>query len=97
MAMPGNQRLPVLVNMQTNERTTLKASATIGRSPEHDIVLPDDGYVSADHAKIFWEDGWFIEDTGSNGTYVNDQMLTARRRLAPNDLIQIGRTKFKIE
>lgn len=96
--MSGNQRLPVLVNLQTNERVTLNSNVAIGRAPENQIILPDDGYVSAEHAKIFWENGWFIEDAGSsNGTYVNNELLSARRRLAPSDLITIGRTTFKIE
>lgn len=96
--MSGNQRLPVLVNIETNERVTLRSNVMIGRAPENEIVLPDDGYVSAEHAKIFWENGWFIEDANSsNGTYVNDELLSTRRRLAPSDLIKIGRTTFKIE
>jgi pSer/pThr/pTyr-binding forkhead associated (FHA) protein len=96
--MSGNQRLPLLVNVQTNERITLQSSVLIGRSPDSQIVLPDDGYASAEHARIFWDNGWFIEDAGSsNGTYVNSELVSARRQLAPNDLITIGRTTFKIE
>jgi pSer/pThr/pTyr-binding forkhead associated (FHA) protein len=98
MAMSGNQRLPVLVNTQTNERMTLQSNVAIGRAPENEIVLSNDEFVSGEHAKILWDNGWFIEDLGSsNGTYVNNEMLSARRRLAPNDLIMIGRTTFKIE
>lgn len=96
---PG-QRMPVLVNTSTNERMTLGASVVIGRAPECEIVLPDDGYVSAEHARIFWENGWWIEDTNSsNGTYVNTELLPAgaRRQLAPNDQIKIGHTVFRIE
>ncbi|MBX9693001.1 MAG: FHA domain-containing protein [Cyanobacteria bacterium] len=96
--MSGNQRLPVLVNTETNERVTLEKAVMIGRAPENEIVLPDDGYVSAEHAKIFWENGWWIEDVNSsNGTYVNDELVSGRRKLAPNDLIKIGRTIFTIE
>lgn len=96
--MSGNQRLPVLVNVQTNERLTVRTTVMIGRAPENEIVLPDDEYVSAEHAKIVWADGWYIEDAGSsNGTYVNYELLCERLRLAPGDLIMIGRTAFKIE
>jgi pSer/pThr/pTyr-binding forkhead associated (FHA) protein len=96
--MSGNQRLPVLVNLETNQRMTLQSNVMIGRAPENEIVLADDEYASGEHAKIFWENGWYIEDAGSsNGTFVNNEMLSSRRRLAPNDLIMVGRTTFKIE
>jgi pSer/pThr/pTyr-binding forkhead associated (FHA) protein len=96
---PTNQRLPVLVNTDTNERFTLSSeNLTIGRAPEHGIVLPNDGFVSANHAKIYWDSGWWIEDLmSSNGTYVNSEVVSDRRKLAPNDLIKIGRTTFRIE
>jgi pSer/pThr/pTyr-binding forkhead associated (FHA) protein len=96
--MSGNQRLPVLVNTQTNEQIALSANVMIGRAPENQIILPDDGYASAEHAKIYWENGWFIEDAGSsNGTFVNGELLTTRRQLVPADLITVGRTTFRIE
>jgi pSer/pThr/pTyr-binding forkhead associated (FHA) protein len=98
MTMSGNQRLPVLVNIQTNERTTLGASVMVGRAPENQVVLHDDEYASAEHARFFWENGWFVEDAGSsNGTFVNDQLISTRHALAPNDVITIGRTTFKVE
>ena len=96
--MSQNQRMPVLVNLQTNERITLKGNDTVGRSPENQIALPDDEYASGEHAKLFWDNGWFIEDAGSsNRTYVNDQLISGRHQLQPNDLIMIGRTTFRIE
>jgi pSer/pThr/pTyr-binding forkhead associated (FHA) protein len=95
----SQQRLPVLVNTNTNDRLPLNAGEVlIGRAPENTIVLPDDGFVSADHARIFWENGWWIEDVNSsNGTYVNDELISARHQLKPNDLIKIGKTTFRIE
>jgi pSer/pThr/pTyr-binding forkhead associated (FHA) protein len=77
---------------------TLTSNVMLGRSPDNQIVLPDDEYASGEHAKIFWDNGWFIEDAGSsNGTFVNNELLSARRQLAPNDLIMVGRTTFRIE
>ena len=58
--MQGNKRLPVLLNTQTNQRVTVSADIMIGRAPENEVVLPGDEYVSADHAKIFWEQGWYL-------------------------------------
>ena len=92
--------MPVLVNLNNEERYTLtSASATLGRAPEHEIVLPDDGYASGDHARIFFDQGlWWVEDLkSSNGTYVNDQLLQAPWQLSPYDQIKIGRTVFRIE
>ena len=93
-------RLPKLVNVETNEHLNITANLmTIGRDPENSIVLPDDGFVSAEHAKLYWKDGgWWLEDLmSSNGTYVNSEAISAPRQLAPNDLIKIGRTTFRIE
>lgn len=99
--MSGNAtgRLPILVNLTTQERFKLDGpSFKIGRAPDNEIVLPDDGYVSAEHARIFWDAGWWLEDLmSSNGTMVNDQLVTTPQKLLPNDEIKIGRTLFRIE
>ncbi len=95
---PG--RMPVLVNLNTEERYTLTgSSAALGRAPENEIVLPDDGYASGDHARIYFDQGlWWIEDLhSSNGTFVNDQLLSTPWQLSPYDLIKVGRTVFRIE
>lgn len=95
-----SNRLPVLVNLTTNESFPLNgASVTLGRAPENNVVLPDDGYASASHARIYWEDGrWWVEDLmSSNGTAVNDQLLTGPWQLQPNDVIKVGRTLFRIQ
>ena len=96
---PSQSRLPVLVNLATNERHTLNSNQiTIGRAPNHNIVLTDDEYASGNHAKVYWNNGWWIEDTkSSNGTRVNDIFITEPQKLAPGNIIQIGHSKFRIE
>jgi len=97
-ANPGN--LPVLVNLDTQERYVLDGPlVTFGRAPENHIVLPDDGYASASHAKIFFDQGrWWLEDLmSSNGTAVNDQIISSLHALMPQDRIKVGRTTFRIE
>lgn len=92
-------RLPVLVNLTTNETFVLnQPSITLGRDPECNVVLPDDGYASAHHARIYFDQGWWVEDTmSSNGTMVNDQLIAEPRMLAPNDVIKVGRTLYRIQ
>ncbi len=68
----------------------------IGRSADNDWVLPDPSrFVSARHARIKFNDGrFFIEDTSTNGTYVNDsdQPLpkAAPQELNNGDMIRFG-------
>ena len=96
---PNAPRLPVLVNLTTAERYNIGGpSVTLGRAPENNVILPEDGYASANHARIFWNQGWWIEDLmSSNGTTVNDQLISAPRQLMPSDVIKVGRTFFRIE
>ncbi|MHC4714082.1 MAG: FHA domain-containing protein, partial [Planctomycetota bacterium] len=65
-------------------------SATVGRAEDNDIVLDDDR-VSRHHFRIRFEKGGpLLEDLGSsNGTYVNDLPVTARR-LFDGDEIRLG-------
>lgn len=96
---PGT-RLPVLVNLNTNERFSVNGpEVRLGRAPENQIVLPDDGYASANHCRIYWDQGRLIlEDLqSSNGTSLNDQIITMPMQLSPNDIIKVGRTMFRIE
>jgi type VI secretion system FHA domain protein len=66
---------------------------TIGRLPDNDWVLPD-RYVSNHHARIrFQGDTFYIEDTSTNGVFVNspDNRLTRGKpqAIAPGDCIFI--------
>jgi type VI secretion system FHA domain protein len=72
------------------------SSATIGRAPSNDWVLPDPlRYVSARHARIAWRDGqYFIEDLSTNGVYVNDDERPlgrdVARQLCSGDVLRVG-------
>lgn len=67
-----------------------KEAAVLGRHPDCDIVL-EIGAVSRNHAKIVAADGeFFVEDLNSrNGTFVNDERVEGRRKLADNDQLRI--------
>jgi pSer/pThr/pTyr-binding forkhead associated (FHA) protein len=66
------------------------ATASIGRSQENDIAIPE-RHVSRQHAVISFRDGVFmISDLGSaNGTFVNDRRLTDPFPLAHGDIIRL--------
>jgi len=79
-----------------------KPKITIGRHPDSDIQITDTA-VSGSHALIEVEknayiDGVydvFITDSGStNGSFVNDEPLTGRRRLNNNDVIRFAWNSF---
>jgi pSer/pThr/pTyr-binding forkhead associated (FHA) protein len=72
-----------------------QATVTVGRSDRADVVIGWDGEVSRIHAEIECVAGeWLVADDGlsSNGTFVNGQRLSGRRRLADGDAIRLGAT-----
>jgi cytochrome P450/NADPH-cytochrome P450 reductase len=68
----------------------------IGRAPDNDIVLSDQG-VSRYHAELrYTADGLRIVDLRSaNGTFVNDQSVTDAA-LSEGDLVEIGSVAFQV-
>lgn len=72
------------------------AGGTIGRSADNDWVLPDpQRYLSGHHVCIrFRQGGYYLEDTSTNGVYVNDaeQPLPkhAPYELHDGDLLRFG-------
>ena len=71
--------------------TFAKAEVTIGRAPSNDVVLPDAG-ASGSHAKIVATGGelTLIDMESTNGTYVNEDRITAPHVLTRRDEVQIG-------
>ncbi len=68
---------------------------TVGRRAEMDLPLLWDSEVSGLHAELQCFMGeWMLLDDGlsTNGTYVNRQRVSARRRLRDGDRIRLGRT-----
>jgi pSer/pThr/pTyr-binding forkhead associated (FHA) protein len=72
------------------------AEFRIGRHPECNMVLQDDGKVSRRHARIYRVgEECMIEDNGSsNGTFVNGEKIEHPRFLQPGDKIAIGAREF---
>lgn len=97
------QRNDCLVVIYTKEATllgkrfVLESSPTrIGRGADNHILLDGDS-VSRRHAHLERRnDAWSLVDDGStNGTYLNDELLTRSSVLANGDRIKIGSTIFK--
>jgi hypothetical protein len=70
---------------------SLGGERVAGRDASQPIALSDD-QVSRRHARFtIAGDAVTVEDLGSrNGTYVNGQVLTGPRRLAPGDRVRMG-------
>ncbi|MBK9156689.1 MAG: FHA domain-containing protein [Propionibacteriaceae bacterium] len=70
----------------------------IGRSADCRLILDDD-YVSTRHARIVrTEEGYLVEDLGStNGTYLNNERISAPLPFTFADELRIGRTLMILE
>jgi len=73
----------------------LLGEIVFGRASTCDVTI-DDSSISRSHARVSASgDGVFVEDLGShNGTHLNGERITGRRRLSPGDLVEIGTTSF---
>jgi hypothetical protein len=68
---------------------------TVGRRTDNDVVLAWDGEVSRVHAELERVGGeWAVVDDGlsRNGTFVNGERVTGRRRLCDGDRLVFGET-----
>jgi two-component system cell cycle response regulator len=74
----------------------IKEQTVVGRSSKADIQV-DQEAISRNHARFSIATGRVsLKDLGStNGTYVNDEMITTDMQLRNGDLVKIGRTIFK--
>jgi tetratricopeptide (TPR) repeat protein len=101
---PGPRRPTAILSgvagaMQNRQFPMEKESLHIGANPQNDLCIPDDDYVSGNHAWLRYEKGSiFVVDVGSrNGTFVNGQRVSnTARALTPGDRIQIGNTIFEL-
>src|SRR3954447_20466887 len=68
---------------------------TIGREPDSEVALEWDSEVSRAHAMLERVGGaWTLVDDGlsRNGSFVGGDRVHGRRRLAPGEVIRVGRT-----
>jgi pSer/pThr/pTyr-binding forkhead associated (FHA) protein len=83
----GHQRLVVL--------DPVRGRATVGRSQGNDVALVWDTEVSRLHAELErLGDEWTVGDDGlsRNGSFVNEERVSGRRRLRDGDIVRVGRS-----
>jgi hypothetical protein len=71
------------------------APLVVGRSDDSDVPIPWDDRVSRTHAQLMRVGTrWYVEDDGlsRNGTWVNEERVTARRPLVDGDVLRVGHT-----
>lgn len=75
-----------------------KDGVIIGRSRLSDVVLQDE-LLSRQHCRIYWQDGFYLEDlASSNGTSLNAEVVTrSSRPLVMGDIISLGATKLLVD
>jgi pSer/pThr/pTyr-binding forkhead associated (FHA) protein len=76
----------------------LNGELTVGRAAGCQVAL-EDNYVSQLHARVFTRDGGvWVEDLGStNGTYLNEQRVSAPLALRRGDQLKVGSTVMELK
>ena len=80
-------------------RLQMPEELILGRDASGDGRLSGDSEVSRKHARLSRDEAGVvtIEDLGSaNGTFVNDERVSAARQLAPGDVVRVGSTTLEL-
>lgn len=72
----------------------LADSLTVGRTPDNDVSITSDTFMSSHHARLeLRPDGAWLVDLGStNGSFVNGQRVVGDRSVRRGDRVQVGST-----
>lgn len=75
-----------------------RPEVSVGRQPGSDLHL-EDSAISARHARLTYHHGqWWVEDLHSrNGTFLNDERISASLVLATGDELRFGGQAFQVE
>jgi pSer/pThr/pTyr-binding forkhead associated (FHA) protein len=82
------------------ETFTVASELVLGREAPDPGRLGGDSRLSRRHARVFIDDGGraVVEDLGSsNGTWINEERLTAPRICARGDVLRVGQTTFEVD
>ena len=91
--------MALLRNLNTGESVNLMPQHLFGRHPVASNTLLESPSVSRMHASIFYDgEHWLLQDTSTNGTFVNGQRVQkeTRNRLYPEDKIQFAQTDGQV-
>ncbi|MCC6589572.1 MAG: SpoIIE family protein phosphatase [Bryobacterales bacterium] len=92
----------LLVQSQDGGTRTLpmqdKRRVTLGRAADNDLAYPDDPVLSRRHLAVEFDgDQWWAEDLGSkNGTSVNGNRISGRRKIGIGDRVTAGRVTLTL-
>ena len=88
---------PILTNMRTQESHQLFDGITIGRGRSSTINI-EDAKVSRIHLTIRFinEKELMIEDSSSNGTFINNEKIDGQYKISKDSVIRLGTTELKI-
>lgn len=83
---------------QEGQSFRLLPLTSIGRAPTNTVHI-NEPYISNEHALISWRNGqWWIEDMrSSNGTRLNDILITEPTVLSATDEIGLGEIRLRLE
>lgn len=75
-----------------------KMEFLVGRRPQMDLCIPDDGYVSGTHCKFEITDGnlYLTDLESSNGTKLNGNKITERVQVTESDVVRIGKAEYRV-
>lgn len=76
--------------------TVQRATATLGRGAENDIILPNDPKMSRNHIRISCDhESVIVENLSARNPVLYDNNPVIRIELRPNDRIRIGETEIE--
>ena len=88
-------------SLRTRKIEFNESGGLIGRNQDCDWILEDpDRYVSSRHVKISFRDGTFYaEDTSTNGTFVNDELIGKGKKVpvGTGDVLRVGRFNISVK
>src|SRR4051812_9223772 len=86
-----NCTLKIISGPEANQEFTLGGGESfVGRSQRCSVRLSSPS-ISYEHAVITRDaDDYFIENLSANGTYINNERITARTRLRSKDRIRLS-------
>ncbi|MAT44841.1 MAG: hypothetical protein CL609_21125 [Anaerolineaceae bacterium] len=89
-----------LTSLNQPEKTTHKINQSevlVGRDPNCKIHIQDET-VSSQHVRIYYHDNnwWIVDLNSTNGTFLNEEMISHPCVITENDEVRIGQVKFLV-